>query len=259
MSVDPYAAPKSRVADTQPRSDNFIPQGRATSGGWSWISEAWALIRQNTGTWIGVFLVFVIIAIVLSFIPFIGQLALYLLGPIFLGGIMLGCDAVRRGEPMTVGHLFAGFSRNTGKLAGIGLFALIAFIVLLVIVMVIFGTSVAALFMGAGGNMDPAAVGAMGITLVLALLVLLGLSVPIYMALWFSYPLAVINDLSVGDALKTSFFACLKNIVPFLVFGIIFFVLAIVASIPLGLGWLLLGPVLLASIYTSYRDVFYQA
>jgi hypothetical protein len=36
------------------------------------------------------------------------------------------------------------------------------------------------------------------------------------------------------------------------------FVLAIVASIPLGLGWLLLGPVIIASVYTSYRDIFHS-
>ena len=33
------------------------------------------------------------------------------------------------------------------------------------------------------------------------------------------------------------------------------FVLAIVASIPLFLGWFLLGPVLMVSLYLAYRDV----
>ena len=43
------------------------------------------------------------------------------------------------------------------------------------------------------------------------------------------------------------------------VFALVLVVLMIVASIPLGLGWLLLGPVLLASFYTGYRDVFHRA
>jgi len=34
------------------------------------------------------------------------------------------------------------------------------------------------------------------------------------------------------------------------------FVLMIVATIPLGLGWLVLGPVLAASIYASYKDIY---
>ncbi|MEO7760372.1 MAG: hypothetical protein ABIS68_00530, partial [Casimicrobiaceae bacterium] len=59
-------------------------------------------------------------------------------------------------------------------------------------------------------------------------------------------------------ALKWSFFACLKNMWPFLVYGLITLLLAIVASIPLGLGWLVLGPVIIASVYTSYRDIFFD-
>jgi uncharacterized membrane protein len=33
-------------------------------------------------------------------------------------------------------------------------------------------------------------------------------------------------------------------------------VLAVVASIPFGLGWLVLLPVMLLTVYVSYRDVF---
>ena len=79
------------------------------------------------------------------------------------------------------------------------------------------------------------------------------------MALWFSTPLVVLRDLGVLEALRTSFFACLKNILPFLVYGAVMLLLMIVATLPLLLGWLILGPVLLATIYTSYRDVFHAA
>ena len=34
------------------------------------------------------------------------------------------------------------------------------------------------------------------------------------------------------------------------------FVAAIVATVPLLLGWLVLGPVMAASIYTAYRDIY---
>jgi len=58
--------------------------------------------------------------------------------------------------------------------------------------------------------------------------------------------------------MKASFVACLKNVVPFLVYSVILLPLAFVASIPLGLGWLVLGPVMAASLYTSYRDIFFD-
>jgi uncharacterized membrane protein len=46
---------------------------------------------------------------------------------------------------------------------------------------------------------------------------------------------------------------------PFLLYGIVMIVLAILASIPLGLGLLVLIPVMLASMYTAYRDIYYPA
>ena len=56
--------------------------------------------------------------------------------------------------------------------------------------------------------------------------------------------------------MKGSFSGCLKNILPFLVYSVVMFVLAVFATIPLALGWLALGPVFAASVYTSYRDIY---
>jgi uncharacterized membrane protein len=82
------------------------------------------------------------------------------------------------------------------------------------------------------------------------------LSVPLYMATWFAPALIVSHDLAPAAALKASFYACLKNWLPFLVYGVVLLVLGLAAAIPLGLGYLVLVPVLVASVYTSYRDIF---
>jgi uncharacterized membrane protein len=58
------------------------------------------------------------------------------------------------------------------------------------------------------------------------------------------------------DAMRLSFAASMKNIVPFLLWGLIYLVASIVASIPFALGWLVLGPVLMLTVYVSYKDVF---
>ena len=59
------------------------------------------------------------------------------------------------------------------------------------------------------------------------------------------------------DASTLTFGAgCLKNFVPFLLYGVVLLVLCFVAAIPLGLGFLVLGPVAIASIYAGYRDIF---
>ena len=88
---------------------------------------------------------------------------------------------------------------------------------------------------------------------------MLALMLPLVMAIWFAAPLAVLSDQNAFDAVKGSFTGCLKNVVSFLVYGVVMLVLSIVASIPLFLGWLVLGPVLAASVYTAYRDIYFSS
>jgi uncharacterized membrane protein len=99
-------------------------------------------------------------------------------------------------------------------------------------------------------------VAALGGSFMLAWLVALALSIPIYMALWFAPALVVLREMAPVEAIKESFLGCLKNILPFLVYSIVLMVLGIVAAIPLGLGWLVLGPTMIASVYVSYRDIY---
>ena len=57
-------------------------------------------------------------------------------------------------------------------------------------------------------------------------------------------------------ALKESFFGSFRNFVPFLVYGIIMTVLAIIAAIPFGLGMLVWVPLAITSTYAAYRAIF---
>jgi uncharacterized membrane protein len=84
------------------------------------------------------------------------------------------------------------------------------------------------------------------------------LMLPALMAIWFAAPLVVFHQHGVTDAMKGSFTGCLRNILPFLIYGIVGFILAVLATLPIGLGWLLLGPVIMASIYTGYRDIYFK-
>jgi hypothetical protein len=136
--------------------------------------------------------------------------------------------------------LFAGFKRNTGDLVLLGV---------LTVARLDTRADTAVLIAGGGAFMsmmmggEPIAhVGAMGLSFFLALLVVLALAVPLYMALWFAPSLIVFNQLKPVDAMKTSFYACLKNIVPFLIYGVIAVMLCLIAAIPFGLRFLVLDP-----------------
>jgi uncharacterized membrane protein len=76
------------------------------------------------------------------------------------------------------------------------------------------------------------------------------------MAWWFAPALVIFRNDEPIAALKASFFACLDNVGAFLVYSLVGLALALLASIPFGLGWLVLAPVYGASSYASYVDVF---
>jgi hypothetical protein len=205
--------------------------------------------------WIALVIVLFVILVVLAFIPLLGAVATFLLMPLFLGGLMLGCRALQGGGELELGHLFAGFKEHTGNLIVLGALAIGGWVIVMLPVIAIVGAGT--IFGVMRG--DAAGVAAMGGSFVLAWLVAMALSIPIYMALWFAPALVVLRGLAPVAAVKASFFGCLNNVVPFLIYGIVLLVLGIVATIPLGLGWLVLGPVAIASIYTAYRDIYGDA
>ena len=94
------------------------------------------------------------------------------------------------------------------------------------------------------------------LSMLIALLLVAGLSVPLYMASWFAPALIALNEVAPAAALKASFFACMNNWIPFLIYSVALLMLGLVAAIPAGLGYLVLLPVLAASVYTAYRDIF---
>jgi hypothetical protein len=231
--------------------------GRAVSAGqgWTWIAEGFGLFKKAPGMWIALVIILFVILIVLAFIPLLGAVATFLLMPLFLAGLMLGCQALQGGGGLEVGHLFAGFKEHTGNLIVLGALAIGGWIIVMLPVIAIVGAgTIFGMLRG-----DAAGAAAMGGSFVLAWLVAMALSIPIYMALWFAPALVVLRGLAPVAAVKESFVGCLKNIVPFLIYSIVLLVLGIVAAIPLGLGWLVLGPVVIASIYVSFRDIYGDA
>lgn len=253
-TVNPYAAPKAAVADaTVVLNADFVPggQSRPASHGWSWIAEGWELFKRQPGMWIGIVLIAFVIFIGAAMIPIVGGLATTLFGPVFAAGIMIGCKALDSGGELELRHLFAGFKERTGTLVAVGALYLAAVVVVMLVVGLMMGVGFTAMMGG-----DPQAMAAMGMTMLLAMLVMFALLLPAVMAIWLAAPLVVFHDHGAVDAMKGSFAGCLKNILPFLVYSIVMFVLAVLATLPLALGWLALGPVFAASVYTSYRDIY---
>jgi hypothetical protein len=255
MTTNPYAAPKAAVADeTVVINADYVAggQSRPAGHGWSWISASWHLFKRQPGMWIGMWLLFVIIMIGAGILPLLGTLLTALFWPVFVAGFCVGCRALDEGGELEIAHLFAGFRERLGPLLGVGALSLLASLIIGMVVGLGLGAGAFTMMRG-----DPEAMAALaGTTLALLVLITMALLLPVMMAAWFAPALVVFQGEGVIDSMKGSFAGCLKNIVPFLVYGVVFFLLALLAMIPIGLGWLVLGPMLSASVYTSYRDIY---
>ena len=246
MDSFPITAPafngKSRV----------VPAGNA----FEWFKQGWAMFAANPGIWIALAVVLIVIIVALNIVPFIGPLAANLLTPLFTAGLLAACEKSARGEPgseaVEISDLFAGFKRNASNLAMLGVLYMLGMLAIFFVVAILSGGSIA------GGMMMGQAAG-IGVAfggILLATLLSLVLSVPLFMAMWFAPALVYFNNMAPIEALKASFNACLKNLLVFLVFGVVAMILSFFAALPVGLGFLILIPVLAGSLYVAYRDIF---
>src|SRR2546423_6361399 len=258
MTDNPYAPPKAAVLEPAAAATGaYIPDGRKVPAarGISWFTEAWTLFKGAPGTWVLICIIFIVLSILVAIIP-LGSLLSSIAYPAVAAGLMLGCRSIEEGKGLEVRHLFAGFQKNVGSLLLVGVLYLV-------------GTMLVGLFVGIGAALMIPAMASSGFNptdlsslivfvpfIVLIALVVMALMLPLIMAIWFAPALVVFHDLTPMAAMKASFYGSLKNIVPFLLYGIVGLVFALLAILPVGLGMLVWIPIMWASIYTGYRDIF---
>jgi uncharacterized membrane protein len=256
-STTPAAGFERNATTPPPRGPATVPAGN----GIAWWSEGWRLFAAAPWLWILITVVFCIIMIMLAFVPMLGTLATTVLAPVLSGGVLSGFRAVDRGDELTISHLFASFSDRLVPLVIVGLLYLAGSIVIMVAVLAILVTAIGMSGIGALLSGDPLEAGfallaTFGIGAMLAVLLGLLLGIPLMMAYWFAPALVVFRNAEPWAAMKSSFDACLVNMMPMLLYSLLGLVFAIGATIPFGLGWLVLLPVFAGTVYASYKDIF---
>ncbi|MDM3871370.1 BPSS1780 family membrane protein [Porticoccus sp. W117] len=256
---NPYQTPEADVVEPPSNGERSLvaPRACAAGSGWSWIREAFSLFARSPGIWILVCLVLFGMSIVIAFIP-LGSIALSLFTYVLVAGMMMGCADLEKGSELSVEHLFRGFKHEgMGALVICG--AVVLGITILLTVLIMVGMFLFAGMAATLGSMEQDLLaGSIGLGIVLMILIFIALTLPLVMMTWFAPALVVFHKLSAWDAMKQSFMGCLKNIIPFLIYGLVMLVLTIVASIPLALGWLVLAPVMVITMYSSYKEIFIE-
>ena len=265
---NPYQTPvvTALPSDTSKEAATYIPGGRtvAAGEGLEWILAAWRLFVEAPLMWIVMIVLYAVCFLILAFVPVLGTLLAYFLYVVLAAGWLVGAHAVVQGKKLEIDHLFAGFKSKTGSLLALGAFYAVAStaIVVLMIIFLVIGlgaTGAIGAIMSGDTSQIAAIAGASLLTFLVALLIGLALLTPLMAALWFAPALVYFHDESPLAALRISLIACIKNWLPFLVYGMVMLVVFVIASIPFMLGFLVAGPLAIISGYTSYRAVFTEA
>jgi hypothetical protein len=238
------------------------PRTVGAGHGWIWIRDGFALFRKSPANWTAIVLLLFAVTKLLAYVSLLG-LVFVLLMPIFIVGLMEGCRALERGEPLRLLHLACGFRRNAAQLVTIGGVSLVGNIGAMMLVMALGGDAMSTLAksmsQGAPATAEVQAASAtLGRALVLGMLV----SLPLLMAVWYSPLLVYFRDVPALQAMKSSMIACTRNAGALFVYGL-FVLCGMFVATPFALAlrqyelalWLL-APVLLPSLYASYKDIY---
>jgi uncharacterized membrane protein len=256
-SDNPYQPPTTTVEVVKNNSDDvwaFVePQKVSIGRGIVWLGEGFRFFGRNAGIWIAITIIYLIILMLSSFVPF----ATNILQPMLAGGLMLGVHDQDNGEPLQVQHLFEGFNKYAGPLATLGALILGLMILYFIVVMVF-------VLIGVGVTAATEQYGDISVVIIITMLVI---GAPIMIAVtfifmsvsWFGPPLVALHGLSVGEAFKMSLLGLKRNILPILVFTFFMMILFILSVFTLYIGLLVVIPVLMAASYASWKDVFTRA
>ena len=242
-----------------------LPAGR----GFAWLGEGLQLWRRNPALLTFASFGYLLLLILVSVVPFIGQILASLLTPVLSLGVLNTCRAIDAGRKAGPDVLFSGFQQNLPALIVIGGINFAGVWLVLGLTAIADGGTLFGL-MTSGGKLEPEVATSTGFTM--ALMIAIALSTPVMMAYWFAPLLAGWWQVPAPKAMFFSFFACLRNwrpfvayslalalfgaVLPGIVLGIIGTVsptLATLLSVPLPL---LLIPIVFASFYTNARDIF---
>lgn len=232
------------------------PQRLPARQGWLWIKQGYALFIKAPLLWIVLLFICMIAAVVISSVPIVGQPLMSLLVPSIMVGLMAGCRALNQGDELELAHLLSGFRKHTSQLVTLGGISLASQYLILGLMMAVGGGTLVGVLMSDRPETDPAVLMQAFAGTGLAVLLGIVLFSLLIMAMQFAPMLVYFRNVPPLQAMKLSLRAFVFNALPMLLYGITFVLLAMLASLPMMLGWLILLPMVFTTLYASYNDIF---
>jgi hypothetical protein len=240
--------------------------------GWHWIARGFHLYRRNAPLLILLALNYWLIFFLIFVIPVIGPIVANLALQALSVTVMNGCRAIDSGTKVAADIVWSGFRRNLPTLLKLGALYLATELVIALILVFAFGTSMADVF----GLAPPAAETTLQDESLLPFLyTALALTLPLFLAFWFAPVLVAWHDIGAIKAVFFSAVAVMRNWRAFAVFGATALLLSAVVPGILRAGFgisehtatlgnvaatllmvLVLMPTLFAGVFMSYREIF---
>jgi preprotein translocase subunit SecG len=247
--------------------------------GWAWIRAGFALFRAQPLVWVALVFGYWSMMNLIGLVPYVGFAAGLVLVPLFAVSFMNIARAAERGQRPEFQMLFSGFRERPKPLVVLGIVYLVLHVVLLLVVLLTSPLEDGAADMRRIGEGEALNRAVDESALLRTALLATAFYIPIVAAYWFAPVLVAWDRMTPGKALFFSFFSVTANWRAFLVYGaavaclaaaLLGVVLALVSLVagggsgggpgliriaaPVYVATLM--PLLFASFYASYREVF---
>ena len=258
---------------------------RNAAAGWLWISQSVHLLIHHKVIGLAFFCTSLFLTKALLAVPVVGYILTTLLQPILLASVFVMIDTTTMGRPVSVAGVISEIRPHLSQLLRVG-FAYAGVIVLSAgIVQMLTGNPVLAMAVAGDSVAFNKAISNELTSVMYSAVLLAGIaSAVLFFASWFAPPLILFRGCSAKAAMKQSLVAVGRNFKGFLLLGIIlagswlgYFLMMyllpgsiltpigrqdlLLPAVTLlsGLYWPIAGPIILATVFVGYKDVFETA
>jgi hypothetical protein len=223
-----------------------------------WLGAGWFAFKTNLGAWLALSILFLLAVLLLGMLPFLGIPLIALFLPLLSTGLFVTAHKSLTGALAQVEDMLLGFNdqRFRQPLLHLGGAMVVGMVLLFAVLYPLSAEIFKALYLPDAETKVALMLAQMAAASPLGVLLQMVMITLFLMAFFYAIPLVVFEGQVPLDAVSASLLACLRNIVPLLLFGSMILLLGILASFVFGLGYLVLIPVLTAASYASFRDVF---
>jgi hypothetical protein len=242
-SPPPQGAPSTKVRKVSPFN------------GPAWLVEGVKLFFRFPGPWMMLLAFGSLIMLIGQLVPVIGPLFFYATYFIWIAGLMACCRLLHQGQPFQFQQVFVGFKSGARTLMSLSLI----YTVIEITVIAFFTEPFIRQLQSPQMSQQEMQQLLQDPEFLKALLWSRLALVPVQMAMVFTPALVLFQQRSLLSAVQLSFAACMQNFPAVVLYLLSLVAMGVLATLPALLGWFILIPATIASVYFAYMDIFEQS